>query len=140
MCNEHFIAVGRKLAEDIPSTDESHTANITPAKTKFKFGYITVAQIENIIKRLINNKATGMNGIPNKILKDNSTYLSPFFEGLFNLSIKLIHFQMILRLEKLLLCPKSGDKEDLNNYRLISVLPTIARIFERLLYNQLDDY
>ena len=44
-----------------------------------KFGYITVAQIENVIKRLINNKATGMNGIPNNILKDNSTYLSPFF-------------------------------------------------------------
>ena len=28
----------------------------------------------------------------------------------------------------------------LNNYRPISVLPTIARIFERLLYNQLYDY
>ena len=35
---------------------------------------------------------------------------------------------------------KSGDKEDLNNYRPVSVLPTIARIFERLLYNQLYDY
>ena len=68
MCKEHFIAVGQKLAEDIPSTDESLTANITPAKTKFKFGYITVAQIENVIKGLINNKATGMNGIPNKML------------------------------------------------------------------------
>ena len=68
VCNEHFIAVGQKLAEDIPSTDESPTANITPAKTKFKFGYITVAQIENVIKRLTNNKATGINGIPNKIL------------------------------------------------------------------------
>ena len=88
MCNKHFIAVGQKLGEDIPSTDESPTANITPAKTKFRFGYITVAQIENVIKRLINNKATGMNGIPNKILKDNSTYLSPFSEELFNLSIE----------------------------------------------------
>ena len=38
VCNEHFIAVGQKLAEDISSTDESPTANITPAKTKFKFG------------------------------------------------------------------------------------------------------
>ena len=45
VCNEHLIAVGQKLVEDIPSTDESSTANITPAKTKFKFGYITVAQI-----------------------------------------------------------------------------------------------
>ena len=46
VCNEHFIAVGQKLAEDIPSTDESPTANITPTKTKFEFGCITIAQIE----------------------------------------------------------------------------------------------
>ena len=52
VCNEHFIAVGQKLAEDIPSTDESPTPNITPTKTKFKFGCITVVQIENVIKRL----------------------------------------------------------------------------------------
>ena len=35
---------------------------------------------------------------------------------------------------------KSGDKEDLNNYRPISVLPTVARIFEKLLYEQLHKY
>ena len=140
VCNEHFIAVGQKLAEDIPSTDESPTANITPTKTKFKFGYITVAQIENVIKRLINNKATGMNGIPNKILKDNSTYLSPFFEECFNLSIETNTFPDDFKIGKVAPVFKSGDKEDLNNYRPISVLPTIARIFERLLYNQLYDY
>ena len=111
MCNEHFIAVGQKLAEDILSTDESPTANITPTKAKFKFGYITVAQIENVFKRLINNKATGMNGIPNKILKDNLTHLPPFYEELFNLPLKLIHFQMILRSEKLLLCLNQVTKK-----------------------------
>ena len=33
-------------------------------------------------------------------------------------------------------CPllKSGERNDANNYRPISVLPSIARVFERLLY------
>ena len=31
---------------------------------------------------------------------------------------------------------KSREKEDLNNYRPISVLPAVARVFKRLLYNQ----
>ena len=35
---------------------------------------------------------------------------------------------------------KSGNKEDLNNYRPISVLPTVARISEKLLYDQLYKY
>ena len=35
---------------------------------------------------------------------------------------------------------KSGDKDDLNNYRPISVLPTVARVFEIILYGQVDDH
>ena len=67
-----------------------------------------------------------MNGIPNKILKDNSTYLSPFFEELFNLSIATNTFPDHFKVGKVAPVFKSGDKEDLNNYRPISVLPTIA--------------
>ena len=121
----------------------SHLQPILPLpKENSNFGYITVAQIENVIKRLINNKATGMNGISNKILKDNSTYLSPFSEELFNLSIKTNTFPDDFEIGNVAPVFKSGDKEDLNtcNYRPISVVPTIARIFEKLLYNQLYDY
>ena len=32
---------------------------------------------------------------------------------------------------------RKGDKADLNNYRPIPVLPTVARVFEKLIYNQL---
>ena len=35
---------------------------------------------------------------------------------------------------------KSGDKEDINNYRPISVISTLACVFERLIYNQIYDY
>ena len=35
---------------------------------------------------------------------------------------------------------KSGEKEDLNNYRPISVIPALARVFERLIYNQIYDH
>ena len=35
---------------------------------------------------------------------------------------------------------KSDDREDLNNYRPISVLPTAARVFKRSIYEQLYNY
>ena len=35
---------------------------------------------------------------------------------------------------------KGDSREDLNNYRPITVLPTIARVFERLIYDQLYAY
>ena len=72
-----------------------------------------------------------MNGIPNKIHKGNLTYLSPFFEKLFYLSIETNTLPDDFKVGKFAPVFKSDDKEDLNNYRPISVLPTIARIFER---------
>ena len=81
-----------------------------------------------------------MNGIPNNVLEVNLTYLSPFFEELFIPSIKSNTFPDNSKVGKVASVFKLGDKEDLNNYRPVSVLPTIERIFEILSYNQLYDY
>ena len=56
---------------------------------------------------------------------------------MFNCAIYTRHTQLTLILLKFL---PSGDKEDIDNYRPISVIPTLARIFERLIYNQIYDY
>ena len=35
---------------------------------------------------------------------------------------------------------ENGSKSDLNNYRPISVIPTVAKIFEKIIYDQLYQY
>ena len=35
---------------------------------------------------------------------------------------------------------RKGRKEDVNNYRPESVLPTIAKVFERIVHKQLYEY
>ena len=35
---------------------------------------------------------------------------------------------------------KNGFKSDLNNYRPISVIPTVAKSFEKIIYDQLYQY
>ena len=35
---------------------------------------------------------------------------------------------------------KKGDSKEINNYRPISILPTISRIFETVIYSQLYEY
>ena len=35
---------------------------------------------------------------------------------------------------------KNGSQSDLNNYRPISVIPTAAKIFEKIIYDQLYQY
>ena len=56
---------------------------------------------------------------------------------IFNLSISTKIFPDDLKVVPVY---KSGERENLNNYRPIAVLPTIARVFEKLLYRQLYSY
>lgn len=35
---------------------------------------------------------------------------------------------------------KNGARKDVNNYRPISIIPAVVKIFERMIYNQLYNY
>ena len=37
-------------------------------------------------------------------------------------------------------CLKNGDKTILSNYRRVSLLPAMSKIFEKIVYNQLYQY
>ena len=45
-----------------------------------------------------------------------------------------------LKMAKVTPAFKGGDRDDLSNYRPISILPTVARIFEKLVYDQTYAY
>ena len=35
---------------------------------------------------------------------------------------------------------KQGERADMDNYRPISIIPVVAKVFERIIYDQLYDY
>ena len=59
---------------------------------------------------------------------------------LFNLSVRSGVFPVDWKLAKVSSIYKTGERIDPNNYRPISVLSTIARIFEKVMYEQSYDY
>ena len=58
----------------------------------------------------------------------------------FTTSISSNQFIDDLKIAKIAAIFKAGVRDDLNNYRSISVWPTIARVFEKLMYKQLYDH
>ena len=142
-CNEHFVSIGQKLASDIENTDaHSSTARMKPVEAKFSFKPISVPQVIMIIKKLLNSKATGIQGIPNKTLKETADIIDPSLTDIFNFSVLTKVFPDDLKIGKVAPVYKSGDRDDLNNYMYhpISVLPTMARVFEKILYGQVYEY
>ena len=140
ICNKHFVSIGKRLAEGIPDTGESPTAHIKATNKKFMFRKVTTSEVEKVLTKLINSKAAGIHNIPNKILKDSYEVIAPSLSEIFNCSISTNIFPDDFKIGKVSPAHKSNSRSDLNNYRPISVLPTIARVFERLLYIQMYTY
>ena len=76
--------------------------------------------------------------IPN--LKSSKNINSESLADIFNASLKSSIFPDDLKIARVAPIFKEGDRDDMTNYRPISVLCTVARVLERLLYNQLHDY
>ena len=93
-----------------------------------------------LLEKLINSKAIGIHGIPNRALKDSDEIISPSLTDIFNFSVANKVFPEDLKVGKIAPVHKSGDKDQLNNYRSISVLPTVARVFEKIIYGQLYEH
>ena len=110
---------------------ESPTAHIKAVNKRFAFCKVTTIQVERVMKALIKSKATGIHNIPNKILKDSYQVIAPFLSEIFNCAISTNVFPDDLKIGKVSPVHKSNDIDNLNNYRPISVLPTIARVFLR---------
>ena len=83
------------------------------------FRPVSVLQVMKVIKKLVNSKATGIFGIPNRALKDCAEAIAPSLIEIFNFSLETKVFPDDLKVGKVAPVYKSGDKDDLNNSRPI---------------------
>lgn len=101
----------------------------------FVFPSISVEQVKASIKKLKQKKATGSDNIPSYIYKGCSDFLCTPLVKIFNLSI--INGIFPDRLKEASITPifKSGNRNEIENYRPISVLNSLSKIFENILYD-----
>ena len=138
--NNHFVNIGDKLAGTVEQTDTCPIDNIDETNGRFSFKYIQPTQVFRVLSKLKNGKAVGIHNIPNKSLKLSKDIISNSLADIFNASIINNIFPVDFKIGRVTPLFKGDSREDLNNYRPITVLPTIARVFERLIYDQLYAY
>ena len=85
-------------------------------------------------------KSTGLDNISAKLIRECADIISGPLCDLFNKSLMSGIFPDDWKCARVIPLFKQGDSSDLNNYRPISVISVVAKVFERIAYDQLYNF
>ena len=88
----------------------------------------------------LNEKKACLKSIPPKIIKENSYICAESLVMIINKGILTKTFDNGLKLAELIPVHKCDDTISKENYRNISLLPVVAKIFEKVIQKQIGIY
>ena len=141
--NDYFANIGANLVSTINANDnnENYKQYLTiPSNKVCIFNAITEYQVIEIIDKMENKSSSGHDSISNKIIKFCKDQISKTLTIIINQMLHSGIFPTNLKISKIIPLHKKSDVNLLSNYRPISLLPTLSKIFERVIYNQLYTY
>ena len=95
-------------------------------------------EIYSLIANLNSSKSCGFDGINNELLQMFSPVVSPFFAKLVNKSMCSGIFPNSLKIAKITPLYKGGCMQNTSSYRPISLLSSLRKVFEKVLYSRLS--
>jgi hypothetical protein len=98
---------------------------------------VTEIEVGQTIKGLKTDSAAGFDEIPMSLVKQCLGYFVKPLTHIHNISFQTGIFPDIMKKTKIRQPLKEGDKQDIQNYRPISILSAFSKILEKLMYNRL---
>ena len=143
--NNHFSTIGSKLAREIspsPEEDNNYLKYLSGSDTdkSFQLSTVTIAQVCSALNNVDVSKATGLDKISARLIRECSDIICVPICHIFNQSINQGIFPEDWKCARVTPLFKDGKRDDLNNYRPISVISIVAKVFERIVYDQLYAY
>ena len=137
-----FTNIGPNLAEKI-ETGKTKRFDVYLKQrvlTTFSFRLMDDKSIAKYISSLASKESAGHDGISLKLLKYLSPVLTKSLCLIINQSLVTGVFPTKLKIAKVLPVFKKDDVTLMDNYRLISLLTSISKLFEKVVFTQLYDY
>jgi hypothetical protein len=139
--NHFYTGIGKSLSEKIPSTNTDPITNMASICVQNSL-YLTPTD-ENEVLRIISNIKTtsvGWDDIHSKVVKSSFYSYSKVLVHLINMSLEQGIFPDEMKCARVIPLYKSGDSKLINNYRPVSILPILSKVFERVIYNRLHKF
>lgn len=140
--NAHFALAGSNTVERhrVAAVDSVSRLPDYSCPEFTRFLVPTIREIKKIVGSLKGGKAGGWDGITGKFLKLKPYLFATLIEHIVQLTFAESIFPASLKRAKLLPIHKGGSFRNVDNYRPISLLPTLDKIIEKIMAAQLVEH
>ncbi|CAB4037008.1 Hypothetical predicted protein [Paramuricea clavata] len=146
---KYFTNVGKTLQTSLITLGntvwENHdhkklSKRINQKELQFTFEKVSASNMVKLLRQLKASKASGYDGIPTSMIKDGAEELAVPLTYLINSCLEQSVFPDTEKYAKIIPVYKSGKRSSMDNYRPISILPVLSKVFERVVQKQLYEY
>lgn len=137
--NSFFSKIGKNMASNIP--DQPLEICNNSVQSSFTLFDSDPVEVHQIIEKLNPKKSTINNCVSAKFLNMTKDIVSPYISYLFNrCAYEGTYPQMLKKAQVIPIYKNKGTKMECSNYRPISLLSPLNKIFEKMLYQRINDY
>ena len=138
--NSFFANLGKDTVKHLPVSDDFKKYLSGTYVNSFFMAPTTPEEIVSIANNLKNKNSVGVDNISTKLLKQIINPIAHPLSRIINQSFIMGMFPNKLKIARVIPIFKSGDKSLPVNYRPISILPAISKIFEKAAITRLNNY
>lgn len=135
--SHHFATIGQTM-----SGNSHYGPSLTQGRSNssFCFNIVSPFDVQRVIDGMRAGCSAGPDGLDIRFFKLASHVLSFPLADLFNLSLTTGEIPSSWKSARVIPLHKGGSTSDMNNYRPISIINSVTKIFEKLIFNQLSTY
>ena len=139
--NTFYSTIGMETQQSVPNCNKHFSDYLNNQSVNSIFiDLVDDNELVNIVSKFKPKMSSGHDGMPTKLVKLSIfSILSPL-KHLINLSLLTGIFPSDLKIARVMPIYKSADKDQLKNYRPISLLPAFSKVFEKVMYNKIMNY
>ena len=135
--NEYFANIGARLTQSKPNCIEN---NVIRQQQSLFLKKIDLIEVIEVIESLKNKYSTDCYDINTVLVKHLKTILAGPLTEIFNVCLTSGIYPNCLKIAKIVPIFKEGDINDPSDYRPISLLPVLGKIFERIIFKRAQSY
>ena len=135
--NEFFVSIGENIKHSIPSETIELPSDVNMS---IRMNPVSESEVIDIMNSLPKKSSSGEDEISNILVKTAGSVITKYLTSSINVSFYEGSFPSELKKAKVFPLFKNGSRVEENNYRSISLLNVLSKMYERSMFTRVYEY